>query len=145
MSCSKMNDTFKQEFRVAIKWTKGSTTNGRYLAGVEIMEKHGLCYTLGPLEPRFFLTHKDNRGGLVLSPFNAHRKAATIFSTGADPSQLINAVCMELSVSGKRREQHIAANRKVIAASKGLLAPVNGQEQHCNYPKLYKPIWYQFG
>ena len=45
-------------------------------------------------------------------------------------TQLTNAVCIELAPSGARREQQLAANKKLVDRAGGLLAEVNGEERY---------------
>ena len=39
-------------------------------------------------------------------------------------------MCIELAPSGKQRDDQIAANKKLIARSNEMLAPVNGEERY---------------
>ena len=82
------------------------------------------------IEPKYFLVHKYNRGGLMLSPHNVHRNASNIARVGADLKQLTNAVCIELCSGGPQREDNITANRCLVDRSDGLLAQINGQERY---------------
>jgi hypothetical protein len=98
---------------------------------MKILERHKLVYKLETVLPKYFLTHKYNRGGLMLSPHNAHRNAQRLFiSRAADKKQLINAVCFELPPDGPARESHLAANAQLIDRSDGLLAPMTGEERY---------------
>ena len=66
----------------------------------------------------------------MLSPFNAHRNAATIHRVGADRKQLINAVAIELAPDGTdARNKQLAANEGLIKRADGLLAGINGSER----------------
>ena len=96
---------------------------------VQCLRDHKMIYLLKSVSAKFFLTHKANRGGLLLSPHNVHRNAGRIKACGADTKQLTNALAIELPASGKLREEHIAQNTKFIDRTSGLLAPINGHER----------------
>ena len=51
---------------------------------IAYLKEQKLVYTVDDIKPEFFLTHKANRGGLLLSPHNAHRNGARIKNAGAD-------------------------------------------------------------
>ena len=118
---AELNELFKVEFRSALQ-LKGSC-NEVYQKCMEVMREHKVLYTLEGMKSMYFLTHKFNRGGLMLSPHNAHRNGAVVHKGGADNKQLANAVCIELAPSGKQRGEQIAANKKLIARSNDMLAP----------------------
>ena len=118
---------FKKEFEADLKLKKPA--NEVLQACMKTLFEHNLCYQ-SVIEPKYFLVHKHNRGGLMLSPHNVHRNAANIARVGADLKQLTNAVCIELSSDGPQRETNIAANRRLIEKSEGLLAQINGQERY---------------
>ena len=64
-----------------------------------------MCYLI-KAHPNEFLTHHQNRGGILLSPHNAHENAAGIKATGADLSLVGHSWAMELPV--KNVEQIVA-------------------------------------
>ena len=66
----------------------------------------------------------------MLSAHNVHKNAASIKRAGADKQYLVNAVCFELASSGEQRMLNLTANQKLIARSKNLLAPINGEERY---------------
>ena len=125
---AQLNEQFKAEFRSALQ-PKGSC-NEVFQKCMEVMREHKVLYTIQGMKCMYFLTHKFNRGGLMLSPHNAHRNGAVVHKGGADKKQLVNAVCIELAPSGKQRDEQIAANKKLIARSSDMLAPVNGEERY---------------
>lgn len=97
---------------------------------MDILSKQKLLYTIGPIKAKYFLPHKQNRGSLMLSPYNAHANAKRIHLVGADLKQLTNAVCIELAPEGVKRDEQIGANLQLNARAKGLLAPVNYEERY---------------
>ena len=64
----------------------------------------------------------------MLSPIGVHEKGEIIYKIGADRKQLSSSVCVELAPSGPTRVANITANETLIKKSKGLLAPLNGEE-----------------
>ena len=64
----------------------------------------------------------------MLSPIGVHDKGEIIYKIGADRKQLSSSVCVELAPSGPTRVANITANETLIKKSKGLLAPLNGEE-----------------
>ena len=78
-----------------------------------VLREHNLMYRADKIHPKFFLVHKANRGGLLLSPHNVHRNAARIHACGADMRQLTNAVCLELG-NTQLRQEHIAKNKQLV-------------------------------
>ena len=120
---------FDVEFRAALsaRGPEGEV----YGNCLKILEKYKLAYKLDAVKPKFFLTHKFNRGGLMLSPHTAHRNATRLFlSKAADKKQLVNAVCFELPLSGATRASHLQANEQLISRASGFLAPITGDERY---------------
>ena len=72
-------------------------------------------------QPRLFLTHVKNRGGLLLSLHNVHKDAAGIKAAGADLAQLGNAWATELADSGPSRKLTIENNTSLIQRSERIL------------------------
>ena len=63
-----------------------------------LMKKWNITYKLVDASPSLFLVHKGNRGGLGLSPYDAHRNAASIRAAGASKAQAeMAAVAIELA------------------------------------------------
>jgi hypothetical protein len=126
---SKITEAFKREFDELLE-LKQVTANEHLQKLLESLRKHTLMYKVDSINAELFLTHKANRGGLLLSPHNVHRNAARIKSCGADVKQLTNALCMELATSGKTRDDHLEKNSKLIGRAAGLLAPITGSERY---------------
>jgi hypothetical protein len=127
---SKMSDAFKSEFAAGLA-RKSLPPNEHFMLMCEMLRKHKMCYKL-LAHPRLFMTHYKNRGGLLLSPHNAHKNAAQIKRAGADLELLTNSWCTELPDSGKLRETHIQKNSALIQRSEGLLAQLTGEERFCS-------------
>lgn len=75
------------------------------------------------------MVHQDNRGGLGLNCFNAHRNGKILRRVGADLNQLSRACCFELARSGPRRKISIDFNKRLTADSEGLLCDVKTTER----------------
>ena len=128
MSHSKITNSFQLEFQKLLD-LKNVKANEHFQLLTTCLRKHNLVYTVEKANPKFFLTHFSNRGGLLLSPHNVHRNAGRIHKCGADIRQLNNAFCIELATNGKVREEHLKKNEMLILRSGGLLAPINGLER----------------
>ncbi len=124
-----MTSEFRVEFSAILK-RKDVAANEHLQDLVKCLRDHKMIYTLKSVPASCFLTHKANRGGLLLSPHNVHRNAGRIKACGADLKQLGNALAMELSASGKLREEHVTQNTQLIERASGLLAPVTGHERY---------------
>ena len=109
---------------------KGLPPNEHLERLVECMDRHKISYKLPQVHPKYFLTHKDNRGKLLLSPHNAHRNLYNIYKSGADLKELANAMCIELPLAGKLRAEHLEKNKVVIQRADGLLPEMNGMERY---------------
>jgi len=128
---SKYSAAFTKEFTEILAKVTDATANEVLQEALACLKKYKHTYVLEHVLPKYFLTHKSNRGGLMLSPRNAHRNAARIRRVGADLKQLTNAVAMELAPSGTlSREAQVEANMDLIRRSDGLLAEVNGEERY---------------
>ena len=79
------------------------------------------------LHAKFVLVHKQNRSGLLINAFDAHRNLASVASMGADRDQLKYSYAF--ATHGAAQEQHYSANRSLVAGSNGMLAPVTGAER----------------
>ncbi len=126
---SNITTAFEEEFEKLLE-TKHATANDQFQSLQGCLRTHNCLYSVESINVKFFLTHKANRGGLLLSPHNVHRNAARIHLCGADLKQLNNAICMELAPSGKIREEHLTKNKLLIKRANGLLAPINGSERY---------------
>ena len=129
MSHSKITKGFQVEFQKLLDM-KNVKANEHFQLLITCLREHNLVYTVEKVNPKYFLTHYSNRGGLLLSPHNVHRNAGRIHKCGADTKQLNNAVCIELAANGKVREEHLKKNDMLIKRSGGLLAPINGSERY---------------
>jgi len=123
-----MSPQFKEEFQKILNLKMPPNDHMALL--VECLKKNHLMHTVENINPNLFLTHKNNRGGLLLSPHNVHRNAAKIHAAGASMKNLTNAVAMELPSQGALRLQHIKKNEELITKAAGLLAPINGGERY---------------
>ena len=123
-----MSSVFRAEFAECLK-DRSMAPNEHFASLTYILKKHGHCYTVPRVEPKCFLTHVKNRGGLLLSPHNSHHNAALIKAAGADLSQLSNAWAVEIAPSGANRQKVLEKNKEVIRRANGLLAEVTGQER----------------
>ena len=124
-----LSEKFCEEFALILEERLSLTPNECFQKCIECMWKHKVCRKEDNLHCTLFMTHPKNRGGLMLSPHNAHRNGGKIHSGGADKSQLVNAYCIELSTAGSMRVKAIEANQNLIKRAGGLLAPVNGTER----------------
>ena len=79
------------------------------------------------LQPDVLLCHPCNRGGLGLSGHNAHETAGRVLAAGADLKELSRAAAFHMSPL--HREKQIAFNERLVARSKGYLAPLTGKER----------------
>ena len=125
---SKFTPAFCFEFTVILA-EKNTKANEVFQQAMACLRLRKSAYNLSKQHCKFFIPHKKNRGGLMLSPYNVHRNAAKIHRVGADVAQIINAVCMELAPSGPHRAAHILANENLVQRSKGMLAPLNDEER----------------
>ena len=114
MSHSKITKSFELEFQKLLDM-KNVKANDHFQLFTTCLRKHNLVYTVEKANPKLFLTHFSNRGGLLLSPHNVHRNAGRIHKCGADIKQLNNAFCIELATNGKVREEHLKNNEMLIS------------------------------
>lgn len=135
-----MTTLFIEEFSSELK-KQGMPPNKHFAALVTILKKHKMCYSAKSLNPRLFLTHVKNRGGLLLSPHNAHKNAASIKAAGADIEALTNAWCFELAHDGDIRQETISKNDRLINRSAGLLADINGEERFASVGCGHTVAW----
>ena len=127
---TKLTAEFKKEFAKILD-TNGLAPKEHFEQLGDCLEAHKMMYMMGPTHCNFFMTHSANRGGLLLSPHNAHKNAADIHQSGAQLDALSNAWCTELPHTGSRLAEHLQKNRSLIERSGGLLAPLNGTERFC--------------
>ena len=123
-----MSEAFKAEFSTSLK-LQGKPPMEHFLELVAIADKHKMMYVLVDVHCKFFLVHQGNRGGLLISPPNAHKNGADIKACGADLDQLTNAFAFELPEAGPIRAAHLAKNEALVNRAEGLVAPVNGSER----------------
>ena len=90
------------------------TLNEFYKEGMNIMRKHSLLKREDNVQPKYFLTHMENRDKLMLNAKNVHKKGKVIASIGADRAQLSTAIAIEIAPSGPTRVANLEANRKLI-------------------------------
>ena len=128
MSNSKLTPEFDQQFKAAL--AQKGPANEVLQGCLEVLSKHKMSYVLPEVPAKFFLTHKMNRNGLMLSPYNCHSNALKIHNGGADRKMLTNALCCELAADGEARKSQLEANEKLSSRSGGLLAPINGEERY---------------
>jgi len=136
MACSKMSagadsimsPAFVAEFGTCLE-LKSLAPNEHFFLLVKILDEHGMTYVLPQLHSKYFLVHKGNRGGLLLSPHNCHKNAEGIRASGADLALLNNAYCMELPDNGVLRAEHLAKNQALIDRAGGLVPAINGLER----------------
>ena len=95
----------------------------------KLLADHNISYYVEE-KPEAFLTHPDNRGGLMLNHYEVHQKAATMIRVGVQLSKLTESVCFELSKVPAVRQQQLKRNADVIALADGMLASVNGSERY---------------
>ena len=103
--------------------------------------KHKHAYNETKIKCKFIIPHQKNRGGLILSPFNAHRNAGKIFKVGADIKHIMNAVCMELPSDGPFRASHLDAYEALARRAGKLLAPLNGDERYISLGAGHTAAW----
>jgi hypothetical protein len=128
------NKSFSPEFVTAFQRILDShgQANDIFQKALAVLAKHSLMYTVSRVKCKYFIPHRNNRGGLLLSPFNAHRNAKRIHKVGADLAQITNAYATELPSAGQHRDAQLTASRNLISRSNGLLAPLNGEERYAS-------------
>ena len=60
--------------------------------------------TYGILHASEVLVHPENRGGLLINAFEAHKKGSKVKHVGAKLEKLVEAVCMQMSPDPARRK-----------------------------------------
>ena len=102
-----------------------------YRQVMDILATHNISYKL-ELEPGLILTHPKNRGGLGVNPHNVHKKGRRIIGVGGDRAKVHEAVCFEGHPASEAqvRDKEINFNKKLVASSGGLLAPIKGSERY---------------
>ena len=126
---SVMGKEFTEEFSRLLS-LKHKAPNDHLALLMDCLRRHKLVYRAERVNPNLFLAHKNNRGGLLLSPHSVHRNAAKISAAGANMKNLSNAVAMELASQGALRAEHIKKNEELIKRAGGLLASINGFERY---------------
>ena len=82
MISAALDETFKFKFQLELDQTSKSPWM-KFEALMSLLREYKIAYKLEAVKPKLFMVHKGNKGGMGLSPYNAHRNAATIFSVGA--------------------------------------------------------------
>jgi hypothetical protein len=84
---------------------------------------------MAKLCPRQMLTHPGNRGGLMVSGHEVHKKGGKMFGQGMKTP--VGGLAIEIvPVEGDvLRAYHFKANRDLVERSDGLIAPVSGEER----------------
>ena len=126
---SVISKEFTEEFPRLLA-LKHKAPNDHLALLMDCLRRHKLVYRAERVNPNLFLAHKNNRGGLLLSPHSVHRNAAKISAAGANMKNLSNAVAMELASQGALRAEHIKKNEELIKRAGGLLASINGFERY---------------
>ena len=126
----RLSPAFHAAFSSLMKEDKNMTNNEFMQNGMKILREHKLLKRVDPAHPKKFLTHIENRNRLMLNAKNVHKKGAVIKSIGADLTQMSSAVCVEIAPSGPTRASNLEANKALISKSKGLLAPMTGEEEY---------------
>jgi hypothetical protein len=98
-----------------------------FLDIADICEKDGYLKEVHK-HPDEVMVHMSNRGTLGLNGHNCHKNLSEIHRVGCDPSELKGAYCMECAPYEPKRQEQFDFNKRVIAQSKGLLAPLTGRE-----------------
>ena len=140
MISAALDETFKFKFQLELDQTSKSPWM-KFEALMSLLREYKIAYKLEAVKPKLFMVHKGNRGGLGLSPYNAHRNAATIFSVGANKKKLDAAFAMELAPSGTQRESNIRFNEILVARSHGLLAKLTGEERFATLGCGHTAAW----
>jgi len=110
----------------------GSTDEGpitKWTNVIEILKGEQLAYVAPKIAPTDLLVHPDNRAKLGVNPHNAHRTGAYIKKMGADLDLLKKATAFEVCPYEPKKSEQLGFNRKLVAQSNGLLAPVSGTER----------------
>ena len=94
----------------------------------DLLKEDNAIEELDWMHPSKVLVHPSNRTGLGVNAFNAHRNAAMILKVGADLS-LLQAWVIQMSPKRDVRAKQVAFNQVLIDLSRGLLAPINGDER----------------
>ena len=103
--------------------------NKIFKEAMDVLHAENIPYVVKDVTPQHFFVHRKNRAGLGLSWHNAHRNGARIQAIGADKTQLVNAVAVEMG-TGEWKAKHVDFNVKLISKSKGLLAEPSGYERY---------------
>ena len=93
------------------------------------------------LHPKQVLCHTANRGTLGINGHNCHRNGNEIDKVGVDMNQLNEAVAFELCPLEPRKSEQLNFNRKIVKQGKGLLADLNGQEDHLSVGTGHFTAW----
>lgn len=97
-----------------------------------IFDKEHIGRTNVHLEVEQVMVHDKNRDGLGIDWFQAHKNGEVILKIGVSMQELEKSVAFELPPINPHKSIKMDFNRAIIAKSKGMLAPLTGQEQYCS-------------
>ena len=95
---------------------------------LEILNEHKIVYTF-KATAAMMLVHPANRSKLGVNPYNCHRVGAYIKRMGADLELLNKATAIEIAPLDPKHSDQLEFNRKLVAMSSEMLAPINGSER----------------
>ncbi|CAL1135362.1 unnamed protein product [Cladocopium goreaui] len=108
---------------------------------ISTLESVGLIYS-SKLAPAAFLCHPQNRGSSMVNAYNAHRKGHDILQAGVKAELLPpNSLALEVATDSKLKESQFKLNRKMVAGSNGLLAPIRGDERFLTLANSHFVQW----
>jgi len=93
-----------------------------------ILESNGWAQKM-TIQPKDILCHPSNRGGAMLSFYDAWSKGKAMLSVGLQKKLLHGSIAREVSKKITKRSAQIAKNQQLVKDSQGHLAPVSGQER----------------
>ena len=100
----------------------------RWKAIVAVLMEAGIA-VVRKLHPKDVLCHPQNRGGLGLNHYAAHRNGLHIKIAGGDLNELNKkASCIEIAPFGPTRDQALDFNKKLVQLSGGMFANVTEKE-----------------
>ena len=76
------------------------------------------------------LIHPKNRSGLLVNAFDSHRTLVTVLTIGGDRDQLTYSYAFQRPQKTSQYDKYVDTNRKLVAASGGMLAEVTGKERY---------------
>ncbi len=97
-----LTEEFKAKFQLELG-DASKSPSVKFATLMCMLRDHKICYKQTYVPPKLLLVHKANRGELGLSPNNAHKNAAAIYSVGANKQKLGAAVAIALAPCGQPR------------------------------------------